>query len=121
MTTTHSYKNTIAMMIEDGSFSGIDVSAAYQMFLYSKQRMIDSAPYLFSLALSYGGNPIYTDLILEHNIPEGPNKTSFESDANAYYDIDNTFFDINLIVLTTNKTPYVGCETMLSEFITFQD
>ena len=121
ITSDHSMKNTFAMMIDTGALSVTENIEVRKFQKKCKEHMENTAPAFFSSAVNYGGNPIYDDLILTHNIPEGANKTAFEAESNAFYDANYTFDDLDSIIMTTDKIPYSGADTLLSEFITFQD
>ena len=121
ITADHSLKNTIAMVVELGGHNPLDVIALMVMYNACKNYMNSLAWYFFQIATENGGNPIYTDLILEHNITHGPSITAFEADADIVYNGNHTFSDLNAITLPTNKIPYAGADALLSEFITFQD
>jgi hypothetical protein len=121
ITATHSMKNTFAMMIDIG---GLSTTESIEVMKYQKkccEHMNNTAPSFFASAVNYGGNPVYTDLILEDNVPAGANKTAFDAEANAFYDANYTFDDLDSIIMTTDKIPYDGADTLVSDFITFQD
>jgi hypothetical protein len=107
--------------IDNGGLTPTESIEIRKMQKRCREHMNNTAPSFFQSAVSYGGNPIYNDLILEHNVPAGQNRTDFEAEADAFYDANYTFDDLNAITLTTDKIPYVGADTLLSEFITFSD
>lgn len=113
--------DALAMIIENDNMSMMENVAVLRMQQAVKQYMNNCAPATFATVTKYNGNPVYENLVLTYTFPTQQDEDAFESEYQEFLAQSWTFLELNKITLTRNHIPYPNAESLLSNFILFED
>ena len=114
-------KDALGMIIENDNMTFIENIEVLRMLQEVKRYMENCAPATCATVRKYNGNPIYNNLVLTYDFPTQQDEDAFEAEYQSFLAESWTFLELNKITLTRNHIPYPNAETLLSNFILFED